>query len=93
MTASIKQKCFDIVESHPDRCSLFTYGEKVEYFVEESEILSYLRSARFGSHFCLRYLDDSDNDYAIRVLVDERRWIEISDFMSAFLYNLTKQKS
>lgn len=92
-TASVKQKCFNIVESHPDRCFLYIYGEKVEFFVEDSEILSWLRNARFGSNFCLAYFDARDTRRFIHVLVDERKWIQISECMSALLYNYTRRKS
>lgn len=93
MATSIKQKCFSIVESHPDRCSLHIYGENVEVFIEDSEILSHLRDARFGLNFCLFYLDARNIVRSINVLVDERRWVQISDCMSSLLYHFTKDKS
>lgn len=93
MTTSIQQKCFSIVESHPNGCFLYTYGDKIELFIEDSEIFSQLLNARFGSSFCLAYHDKRNIRRAINVLVDERRWIQISECMSSFLYNLTKRKS
>ena len=93
MATSIKQKCFSIVESHPDRCLLYVYGKKLDLFSEDSEILFHLRNARFGSHFCLVYRDARDLRHVIYVLVDERKWVQISGCMSSFLYNLIKGES
>lgn len=92
-TASVKQKCFNILQAHPDRCLLYIYGEKVELFTEDDEIFSYLLNARFGSNFCLVYRDARDSRHAIHVLVDELKWIEISECMSSYLYNFTSRKS
>lgn len=93
MATSIKQKCFSIVESHPNRCLLYIYGENVELFTEDSEILFHLRNARFGLNFCLVYRDARNSRRAIYVLVDALRWVQISDCMSSFLYNFTKHDS
>lgn len=90
---SVKQRCFAIVESHPDRCFLYAYGEEVEFFTEDVEILSRLRSACFGSNFCLVYRDARNIRHAINVLVDEDKWLRISECMSFLLYNHTKRKS
>ncbi len=92
-TTSVKQKCFSIVESHPGRCFLYIYGKETKLFTEDSEILSCLRDARFGSNFCLVYRDARDIRHAIYVLVDTRDWLRISECMSSLLYKLTKDKS
>ena len=89
-TASVKQKCFNIVRVHPDRCILYVYGKKVELFTEDDEILSCLRNARFGSNLCLVYCDALICRHYIYVLVDECQWIEISDCMSALIYSYTR---
>lgn len=78
-TASVKNKCFNIVESHPDECLLYIYGKEVELLTSVSEILSCLRDARFGSNFCLVYRDARDIRHAIYVLVDTRGWLRISE--------------
>lgn len=93
MATSIKQKCISIVESHPDRCLLYIYGKDVELITEDSEILSRLRDARFGSHFCLVYRDVRDIRHAINVLVDTRCWLRVSNCMSYLLCVFKNHKS
>lgn len=92
-SVSVKEQCFSILESHPDSCLLYAFGEKVEILTEYSDIFFRLRTACFGSNFCLVYRDDANFRHAINVLVDVFRWIEISEGMSSFLYSFTKRES
>lgn len=76
--SSVKQKCFTIVENCSGNCLLYDYSNgDVRLLSSDAAILSYLRVARFGSFFILVYYKGNVRR-SLSVLVDERKWLQIS---------------
>lgn len=87
---SVKQRCFEFIKSHPNRCILYAYGNDLDLKYSDGEILSFLRTARFGDFFILvchveTIVPEVFRRETICVLVDSLQWCEVSESM---IYNL-----
>lgn len=90
-TTSVKQKCFYMVDSCPNGCLLCDYSNgDARVLSSDESILSYLTTVRFGKSFILVSYKDSVRR-SICVLVDGRKWLQISEPLFFQLNSLFKK--